>query len=208
MTRINLLPWRDELKKERKIQFGIMMGAGALAGVLAWGIGHWHYEGLIEHQEYRNQVLQNEIKVLDQRIAKIKDLEATKSKLIARMNVIQELQQGRPQIVHLFHQLATTLPEGVYVTGIKQSGGSVAINGVAESNARISSFMERLDQSDWLTSPKLEVIQVKQQQNRRLSQYTLRVQQTQPNAAPADAKASTPKASKPKASKAKARKSS
>lgn len=182
MTRINLLPWRDELKKERKVQFGIMLGVAAVLGGLVWAAGHWHYEGQIEHQQYRNQVLESEIKVLDQRIAKIKDLEATKAKLVARMNVIQELQQGRPQIVHLFHQLSTTLPDGVYVTAIKQVGNSVSINGVAESNARISSFMERLDASAWLANPKLEVIQVKESQRRRVSEYTLTVQQANPSA--------------------------
>lgn len=178
MTRINLLPWREELKRERKIQFGIMLGVAAALGVLTWGIGHWHYQGLIDHQEFRNRVLENEIKVLDQRIAKIQDLEETKARLVARMNVIQELQQGRPQIVHLFHELTTTLPEGVYVTAVKQTGNSVSINGVAESNARIASFMERLDRSDWLADPTLDVIQVREEQRRRLSQYTLKVRQT------------------------------
>jgi type IV pilus assembly protein PilN len=178
MTRINLLPWREELKNERKKQFAVMLGAAAAAGVLAWGVGHWHYQGLIEHQQYRNQVLQNEINEVEKRIAKIKDLEATKAKLVARMNVIQQLQQGRPQIVHFFDQLASTLPDGVYVTAVKQTASNVVINGIAESNARISSFMERLDASDWLTNPTLEVINVRAAARRRLSEYTLQVQQT------------------------------
>jgi len=195
MTRINLLPWREELRKERQKQFIGMLAGAALIGAAIWGMGHWHYDGLIENQKYRNQVLENEIKSLDARIAKIKDLEATKAKLIARMEVIQQLQQGRPQVVHLFHQLVTSLPDGVFLTAVKQSGRTVTLSGVAESNARISSFMENLDRSDWLADPRLDVIQVKDIKGRarggstnRVSEYTLRVNQETPKSAAAETK--------------------
>ncbi len=182
MTRINLLPWREELKKQRQNQFIAMLVAGALAGAAVWGAGHAYYGDLIDHQRHRNAMLQTEIKKLDAQIVKIKDLESTKRQLISRMNVIQQLQQGRPQVVHLFHELATTLPDGMYLTTFEQKGSNLTIRGVAESNARISSYMERLDGSDWLDDPHLDVIQVKDAGGRRSSEYTLRVKQVTPSA--------------------------
>ncbi len=195
MTRINLLPWREERRKERQKQFIVMLVVAALLGAGVWAVGHWHYEALIANQQHRNRILENEIKLLDQRIAKIKDLETVKANLIARMEVIQQLQQGRPQVVHLFHQLVTTLPDGVYLTSVKQSGNTITLKGVAESNARISSFMENLDRSDWLAEPKLDVIQVKDVKSRtansspsRISEYTLLVKQKMPSTAAASVK--------------------
>lgn len=182
MTRINLLPWREELRKERQQQFVIMLIAGAVLGAATWGLGHLHFQGLIEHQEYRNSVLQGEIKRLEAQIVKIRELESTKRQLISRMEVIQKLQQGRPQIVHLFHQLATTLPDGMYLTKVAQKGDSLVVEGVADSNARVSSYMENLDRSDWMTDPHLDVIQVTDDKGRRLSRYTLRVKQSSPSA--------------------------
>lgn len=177
MTRINLLPWREELKKQRQNQLVLMLAAAFAAGLGVWFTGHSYYENLISYQTNRNRMLEREIAQLDQRIVKIKELEETKAKLKARMEVVQELQQGRPLVVHLMHQLVATLPNGVYLTSVKQSGSNIVLTGVAESNARISSFMENLDISDWLHDPRLTVIQVKDAQNQRLSEYTLQVSQ-------------------------------
>ena len=177
MTRINLLPWREERKKERQKQLVLMLVAAAVAGLGVWVAGHSYYDGLISHQQYRNQMLEREIADLDKKIAKIRELEETKAKLKARMEVVQELQQGRPLVVHLMHQLVATLPDGVYLTSAKQTQNTIVLSGVAESNARISNFMENLDASEWLHDPRLTVIQAKADKGRRLSEYTLQVSQ-------------------------------
>src|SRR5690606_33778837 len=166
MTRINLLPWREELKKQRQNQLILMLLAAVVAGLGVWFVGHSYYDDLISYQNHRNRLLEREIAELDKRIAKIRELESTKAKLKARMEVVQELQQGRPLVVHMMHQLVATLPDGVYLTSVKQTGSNIVLTGVAESNARISSFMENLDKSGWLYDPRLTVIQVKEAQNR------------------------------------------
>lgn len=176
-TRINLLPWREELKKQRQNQLILMLALAFVAGLGVWFAGHSYYDGLISYQNNRNRVLEREIAQLDRRIVKIRELEETKTKLKARMEVVQELQQGRPLVVHMMHQLVTTLPNGVYLTSVRQSGNDITLSGVAESNARISNFMENLDNSGWLHDPRLTVIQVKDSQNQRLSEYTLQVRQ-------------------------------
>lgn len=198
MTRINLLPWREELRKERQKQFVGMLVLSAILGGVVWAAGHMHYAGLIDHQNFRNQTLEREIAELQKRIVKIQDLETTKARLIARMNVIGELQQGRPQIVHLFDQLVKTLPDGVHLISLKQSGQKINLTGSAESNARISSFMENLDRSAWLADPHLEVIEVKSSAAVRVSEYKLTVQQETPNK-PAEKDQLRP-AAKPRAS--------
>ena len=176
-TRINLLPWREERRKQRERRvYGLFAGAAVL-GAVVWFLGHSHLDGRIDFQKARNQMLQSEIQQLDQRIVKIRDLESTKKKLLARMRVIQDLQQDRPRIVHLFEQFVTTLPEGVYLTGIAEKGDNFTLTGVAESNARVSNFMENLDSSDWLTDPDLSVIEISERQGMRVSNFTLVVRQ-------------------------------
>src|SRR5690625_2592584 len=135
-TRINLLPWREELKKQRQNQLILMLALAFVAGLGVWFAGHSYYDGLISYQNNRNRVLEREIAQLDRRIVKIRELEETKTKLKARMEVVQELQQGRPLVVHMMHQLVTTLPNGVYLTSVRQSGNDITLSGVAESNAR------------------------------------------------------------------------
>ena len=118
MARINLLPWRDELRKQKQQQF-IVVGAGsAIMGALLVLLAHMQMVGLIEKQNQRNQFLDREIAELDTKIAKIKDMEKTKSALLARMDIIQQLQRSRPQSVHLMDELVYTLPDGVYLTRI------------------------------------------------------------------------------------------
>lgn len=179
MTRINLLPWREELRKERQTQFIIMIACAAVLGAIVWGAGHLHYSTLIDNQQARNRVLEREIKELESKISEIETLEATKANLLARMDVIQQLQQGRPQIVHLLHQLAISIPDGVHLTKMTQKDSMITLSGAAESNARISSFMESLDRSNWLTDPKLDVIQVKDAtaSRKKVSEFELQVRQ-------------------------------
>jgi type IV pilus assembly protein PilN len=119
---------------------------------------HFVIEALVETQENRNRFIQREISVLDKKIKEIKELEKTKSKLLARMEVIQRLQSSRPEIVHMFDQLAKTVPEGVYLTRFKQSGNRLSIEGSAQSNTRVSAYMRSLEASPWLKGADLNVI--------------------------------------------------
>lgn len=181
MPRINLLPWRDELRAQRRNQFYMAMGGAFGFAALIVLIGVLLMNTVIDAQYERNQLLQGEIEKLDVRIKEIIDLENKKDRLVARMRIIEELQTSRPEIVHLFEELARTLPEGVYLTSVKQSGKRLEINGTAESNTRVSAFMRNIDKSEWLTSPDLKVVEVKagRGKNSRDSQFTVFAQQVQ-----------------------------
>jgi type IV pilus assembly protein PilN len=178
MARINLLPWRDELRKEQKQNFLIaLVIAIAIAGVLMAGV-HFYFEDRITYQDQRNAYLDKEIKKLDQKIKEIRTLENTKKKLQARLDIIQQLQSSRPEIVHLFDELVRTLPDGVYLTGVTQAGGQINLRGIAQSNGRVSNYMWNLEKSDWLTNPVLNVINSVVKENTRQSSFTLKVTQT------------------------------
>jgi type IV pilus assembly protein PilN len=159
MTRINLLPWRELLRKEREREFYTLAGGAAFFMGLVVVYIHFHIAGVIETQNGRNTFLDQEIKKVESQIKEIDRLETEKSQLLARMKVIEELQGQRPQMVHLFDEVVKAIPDGVYLTSIKQSGTSVAIEGIAQSNARVSAFMRNIDASHWLAEPKLEVIE-------------------------------------------------
>ncbi len=179
MAQINLLPWRDELRKEQTAQF-ISMAVLALiltASIIA--LIHMNIAGMIDHQNGRNSILTNEIKQLDEQLKKIQGLEDTKEKLLSRMEIIQSLQQKRPQIVHLFDEIVKTIPEGLHINEIKQSGDSITISGLAESNGRVSAYMRNIDASEWMTKPKLQVIESTRKDGRG-SKFILVAQQSAP----------------------------
>jgi len=163
MARINLLPWREKLRKQRRREFGVMV-LGALVLTLA-GLGYWHWynQGLIDNQRDRNRFLEKEIAQVDKEIREIKDLEKTRQKLIARMKVIEDLQVSRPQVVHLFDELVTVVPDGAYLTKATQRGRNLVLNGRAQSNARVSTYMRNIEASVWLSDPKLRIIEHKDQ---------------------------------------------
>ena len=161
MAKINLLPWREELRKQRQVDFLIWLAVGVLVSIFVMTGVHFSIEGLIETQGNRNRLIQNEISVLDKKIKEIQALDKTKSKLLARMEVIQRLQSSRPEIVHMFDQLAKTVPEGVYLTQFSQNGKNLTIAGNAQSNTRVSAYMRRLEQSPWLKGTDLNVIRSK-----------------------------------------------
>ena len=161
MTRINLLPWRELLRKEREREFYTLAGGAAFFMGLVIIYIHFHVAGMIETQNGRNLFLDKEIKKVETQIKDIKRLETEKSQLLARMKVIEELQGQRPQMVHLFDEVVKAIPDGVYLTSIKQSGTSVELEGVAQSNARVSAFMRNIDSSHWLAEPKLNVIEAR-----------------------------------------------
>jgi type IV pilus assembly protein PilN len=177
MATINLLPWREERRRERKRQFFIILGtaAGITLGIIV--LIHGLFTQLIEHQQVRNKYIEDQIALLDKKITEIRELEKEKQRLLDRIRAIETLQISRPVIVHLFDELVTTLPEGVFLTEISQQGDAIAIKGVAQSNARVSSFMRNIEVSPWLKSPHLEVVEATAQDGRRLSNFTLKVQQ-------------------------------
>jgi type IV pilus assembly protein PilN len=159
MPRINLLPWREEERKERKVAFTVALGVSALAaGVVTFAV-YLMFASMIDGQERRNELLRVEIKKLDKQIEEINDLESAKQKFIARMEIIEKLQRSRPEIVHVFDEIVRTLPDGVYLTGVKQTDKKLKFDGVAQSSTRVSSFMRNIDGSDWLHNPELEVVQ-------------------------------------------------
>ena len=184
MARINLLPWRENLRKQRQREFGAMI-AGALFFTLLLGFYvHLHISGMIDHQKARNGFLKKEIAEMDRKIKEIKDLENTKAKLLARINVIQQLQGSRPEVVHLFDELVTRTPEGSYLTDVTQKAKSVTINGRAQSNARVSSYMRNIDVSEWLHAPSLQVIENKDKTGTGFSHFIMAVNQINKNVAP------------------------
>ena len=168
MAGLNLLPWRDKAREQKKKQFFVLLGfAMAMAGAVVL-LGHTYMRSAIDHQQQRNQYLQNEIIILDKRIAAIKKLDATKQALLGRMQVIENLQSTRPAIVHLFDEMATALPGGMYLEKLKQTNTLVNVVGKAESNARVSSYMNRLDRSSWLSSSNLNIISVAREDGRSM----------------------------------------
>jgi type IV pilus assembly protein PilN len=159
MPRINLLPWREEQRKERKMAFMVAIGVSAVAAMLVTFAVYLMFSSMIDAQERRNDQLRAEIKKLDKQIEEINNLESAKQKFIARMEIIERLQRSRPEIVHVFDEIVRTLPDGVYLTGVKQTDKKFKFDGVAQSSTRVSSFMRNIDGSDWLRNPELEVVQ-------------------------------------------------
>ena len=124
----------------------------------------------------------NEIKKLEEEIKEISELQKVRRSLIERMEVIQDLQRSRPSIVHLFSEIVSTVPNGVYLESLAQTGSNLLINGQAESNARVSTYMRNLSASEWLKEPNLTVIEIEDLTVNRISTFTLTVKQTSPNA--------------------------
>ena len=186
MARINLLPWREELRKQRQQQFMALLGLAVIVtGALMAGV-HFYVENRMDFQRERNAYLQREIQQLDEQIKEINALDKTRQRLEARMNIIQQLQTSRPEIVHLFDELARTLPEGIYLTSVQESNSSINIKGTAQSNARVSTYMWNLEKSEWLADPNLQVIETAQKDGGRASQFVLNANQSRPK--PADEK--------------------
>lgn len=177
MARINLLPWREAARKKRQQEFGLMILGGVVLTCLAVFAIHMQVESQISAQNRRNGYLEQEIQVVERQIREIQELDKTKQNLIARMNVIQDLQSSRPQIVHLFDEIVSTLPDGVYLTQVVQSGNRVTLEGQAQSNARVSSLMRNIDDSEWLGMPKLDVIESKEKTGTGYSHFQLTANQ-------------------------------
>jgi type IV pilus assembly protein PilN len=176
MPRINLLPWREELRQKRKKDFLVAMFGAFLFGGLVVYSSKLTVQGWISNQNARNSLLKTEIQELDKQIEQISGLETQKNRLLARMEIIDQLQRSRPEVVHLFDELVNTLPEGVYLTEVKQTGGRIEIRGEAESSTRVSALMRNIDGSGWLKSPGLDVVETVNDAS-RYSRFTIFAQQ-------------------------------
>ena len=173
--RINLLDWRAERRELRKRQFFQMLALGGLVGVIVAGSLYFHASGAVEHQRARNQYLTQQVAEIDQKIKEIEGLERTRDNLLARMRVIETLQSSRSASVNFFHEVVNTLPEGVSLTLLRQKGTQVTIEGVADSNGRVSAYMKNLDASEWFDDPRLVVIRATEAGRGRASEFTLQV---------------------------------
>src|ERR1700721_2745785 len=148
MPRINLLPWREQERKIRRREFTVAAGGTIVAAAVFVGGGKLVYSSWTDSQTEKNNLLKKEIVKLDAQIADIQDLETRKKRLGARMEIIERLQSKRPEIVHLFDEIVKTVPDGVYLTAIKQSGNKLEIHGIAQSSKRGSTFMRNIDSRD------------------------------------------------------------
>ena len=161
MARINLLPWRTERRKQREREFYMMLAASAVAALIAVGAAYGWMSARIDNQNERNAYLTNEIKALDKQIEEINELDKTKSQLLTRKQIIEQLQSNRSQMVHLFDEMVKTIPDGVRLTTMKQAGDVLTLEGVAESNARVASYMRNIDNSPWMGRTDLRKIENK-----------------------------------------------
>ena len=175
MIRINLLPHREIKRKARQQQFAVLSGIAVFLGILTVGTVHLMITGQIEHQESRNTYMTNQIAVLDKQIDEIKKIRAQTQALLARKQVVETLQDNRSDVVHLLDQLVRLLPDGVYLQSIKQTNQVINLAGYAQSNARVSTLMRKLESSPWLGSPSLVEIKASKVNNSRLNQFNLNV---------------------------------
>ena len=173
MPRINLLPWREQERKIRRREFMVAAGGAIFASVIFILGGKVLYSSWTDAQNEKNNLLKKEIVKLDAQIADIQDLENRKQRLVARMEIIEKLQRKRPEIVHLFDEIVKTVPDGIYLTAIKQTGNRLEIHGVAQSSTRVSTFMRNIDSSVWMDNPVLQVVESSKDSPTGGSNFTL-----------------------------------
>ncbi|SEI59486.1 PilN domain-containing protein [Frateuria terrea] len=181
MAHINLLPWRAERRKQREREFFLQLGAALAAAVVVVLLWVFWMNLRIDNQNERNAYLQGEIKQLDERIAKIKDLEKVRQRLLARKQIIEQLQANRSQMVHLFDELVKTIPSSVRLTSMKQNGDSMVLSGLAQSNASVAEYMRNLDASPWMAGADLDKTEIKYRSGRMPYTFGLNVKLSQPS---------------------------
>lgn len=180
MAKINLLPWRQVYREEKKREFiGIIAGVGLIA---AFGAYLWvsSVENAIENQNARNQILNQEIAKLDAQVKEISEIKKVRDDLLARIKVITDLEGTRPVIVRYFDELARAIPDGVWITSVDRKGSTLTIDGVAESYNRVASFMRNLEASDWYASPNLSSVQAAPDQGDDASTFKMTVETSAP----------------------------
>jgi len=191
MPRINLLPWREAERKRKRQEFFLSLGAAVATAALVTLLGHWQMSAAIDHQRERNDYLNQEIAALDKQIEEINGLDAQKRRLLARMEIIETLQRSRPEIVHVFDEMVRVLPEGVYLTYLKQTGTRFELRGVAQSSTRVSSFMRNIDASQWLADPTLQIVETRAKDSAGGASFTLFANQRSQASAEDDPAAAT-----------------
>lgn len=174
IIRVNLLDWRAKRRERRKKQFAATLGAAVLAGAAVTLAIVLAFQAQLNQQDERNEMLRKEIKAMEVKIKEIKDLEKVREDLVARTEVIEKLQHSRAETVHFFDDLASTVPDGVYLTRITQRGTDAQIDGVAESNGRVSTYIRQLEAAQWLHNPRLVFIRAANRDNRRMSEFSIR----------------------------------
>lgn len=158
MAHINLLPWRERLREERKREFfSIMIGVVIIAAGLLFLVDRYFNRG-IDIQNARNNFIRAEITLLDARVAEINQLRQQKEDIRARMNVITDLQGTRPVIVRIFDELVKTLPDGVFYTSVVRNENTIELEGISESYARITELLRKLEDSEWFQDTDLDDI--------------------------------------------------
>ena len=182
MARINLLPWRVERRRQRQKEFATMLGFSAVLAVVLAFLIISYYNAQISGQNTRNAFLKDQIAQLDKQIDEIKALDEKKGKLLARKEVIEQLQANRSKMVHLFDSLVRTIPDGVILTSVKQEGDKLTLEGRSQSNARVSTYMRNLEGAGWMTKPELSIIEAKAGDTGLPYAFTLTVMLANPNA--------------------------
>jgi type IV pilus assembly protein PilN len=200
MPRINLLPWREADRKRKRQEFFLSLGAAVATAGLIMLLGQWQFSSSIQHQRDRNDYLTREIAELDKQIEEINGLDRQKQRLLARMEIIETLQRSRPEIVHVFDEVVRLMPEGVYLTYLKQSGAKLEMRGIAQSSTRVSTFMRNIDASQWLAEPNLQIVETRAKDSSGGASFTLLAEQRR-QVTGEDAEAGQRAADKPKAKK-------
>ena len=173
MPNVNLLPWREERRRKLKRDFMLaLLGAGVAGGLVAFGCKLF-LETVVAGQAARNALLRTEIAALDRRNDAILGLEAERERLLARMGIIDLLQRSRPAAVHLFDELLATLPEGVYLTAVRQTAARIEISGIARSSRAVSTLMLNIENSSWLGDPRLDVVETVDDAATRNAAFTI-----------------------------------
>jgi type IV pilus assembly protein PilN len=180
MARINLLPWREAERKRRQREFAVAGSLGVGVTLVLALLVHLEIQRMIEGQNERNAFLSAETAKIEKQIKEIKELEETKANLLARMNIIVQLQESRPEVVRLFDELVAAIPEGVYLNKLEQDGRNIVVEGRAQSNARVSAFMRNVETSKWIGNPHLLLIEHKDKSGTGLSHFRLSFDQIKP----------------------------
>ena len=181
MARINLLPWREWERSQRRQRFLLSLVLSLVVGIVIIVWATFMVGGAMSIQQSRNAYLRQQLAQLDQKISAIKSLKKERESLMRRMRVIEKLEQSRSRVVHLFDQLTRTVPGSVYLTGLKNHNGVLSINGVAQSPAGVSSYMQNIAHSDWLGDPNLTVVRTQNNGKLSRSEFTVTTKLVQPS---------------------------
>ena len=181
MVKINLLPWREERRQKLTKEYFVLLGIGAIIALAIVFSVYKIYDHNINFQNKRNDIIAKEIVKLDAQIVEIENLEKTRDDLLSRKKVIEELQANRTQMVHLFDELVSTIPNGLFLENIKQNGNIISLEGYAQSHSRVSAYMRKLEKSEWFKIPvRVEYIKADESFDTHEQKFKLMVNLTNP----------------------------